>query len=269
MNAFLNHFAFEFNTGLRNPTQLLMNYLFPLGFYLMMGLVMVPINPLFAQTMIPAMITVAAMASALLGLPGSLVESREAGIYRSFKINGVPALSILAIPTIGTLFPVAIVAAVITLSGPLFKGVLPDNWAAFVLVTLVTAFAYGAIGALIGVVATDSRSTVLYSQLLFLPSMILSGMMLPMDLLPASARRLAVLLPATHTMQAYNGLAYGQPTVMNPLISLLLLLASGVLAFGLGIYLFSWDSRNATRRGHPALALLAMVPMVVSAVLLK
>ena len=31
----------------------------------------------------------------------------------------------------------------------------------------------------------------------------------------------------------------------------------GILAFGLAIYLFNWDSRNAARRGHPLLALLA------------
>jgi len=31
MNAFANHFAFEFKSTLRNPTLLLMNYLFPLG----------------------------------------------------------------------------------------------------------------------------------------------------------------------------------------------------------------------------------------------
>jgi ABC-2 type transport system permease protein len=41
MNAFAHHFSFEFKTGLRNPTLMLMNYLFPLGFYAMMGLVMV------------------------------------------------------------------------------------------------------------------------------------------------------------------------------------------------------------------------------------
>jgi ABC-2 type transport system permease protein len=45
MTAFTSHFAFEFKTGLRNPTAMLMNYLFPLGFYAMMGLVMTQINP--------------------------------------------------------------------------------------------------------------------------------------------------------------------------------------------------------------------------------
>jgi ABC-2 type transport system permease protein len=264
MTAFVNHFSFEFKTGLRNPTQLLMNYLFPLGFYLMMGLIMTQINPLFTQTMIPAMIIVGALSSAVLGLPGTLVESRQAGIYRSFKINGVPALSILAIPMISTVFQVLIVAAIITISGPAFDGALPTNWGAFFLVTLAVAFAFGAIGALIGVVSNDSRSTVLFSQLIFLPAMLLGGLMMPFDMLPASVRSVSALLPATHAMQAFQGLAFGQQTVMDPLVSLLVLLASGVVAFGLSIYLFSWDSRNASRRGHSVLALLALVPYVAA-----
>jgi ABC-2 type transport system permease protein len=267
MKAVLNHFAFEFKTGLRNPTQLLMNYLFPLGFYVMMGAVMVPINPLFAASMVPAMIAVAAMASALLGLPGTLVESREAGIYRSFKINGVPAASILAVPALSTLFPVLIVAAVITVTAPLFKGELPVHWAWFVLVTVITAFSYAALGALIGVVATDSRSTVLYSQLIFLPSMILGGFMVPTEILPAAIQPLARLLPATYTMQAYKGLAYDQTTVMNPALALAVLLSSGILALGLGIYLFNWDSRNLSRRGHPAMGLLVLAPYLLGALL--
>ena len=37
MSAFVNHFSFEFRTGIRNKTLLLMNYLLPLAFFLMMG----------------------------------------------------------------------------------------------------------------------------------------------------------------------------------------------------------------------------------------
>jgi ABC-2 type transport system permease protein len=268
MTAFANHFAFEFKTGLRNPSHLLLNYLFPLGFYAIMGLVMTQINPLFTGTMIPAMIIVAAMSSAVLGLPGTLVESREAGVYRSFKINGVPALSILSIPAVTTLFQVLIVAAIITLTAPLFKGTLPVNWGGFALVTAVMAFCFGGLGALIGVVSTDSRSTVLFSQLIFLPAMLLGGLMMPLDILPASVQPVSALLPATHAMQAYQGLAFGQATILDPVASLLVLLAGGVLAFGLAIYLFRWDSRNAARRGHTALALLALLPYVAAAFLL-
>ena len=95
MSAFTQHFNFEFRAGLRNKNLLLMNYLFPLGFYLMMGFIMPEINPFFGEVMIPAMVTFAVLAATLLGLPDPLVNARENGIFRSYKINGVPALSIL------------------------------------------------------------------------------------------------------------------------------------------------------------------------------
>src|SRR4030042_1350956 len=113
MTAFADHFAFEFKTGLRNPMQFFMSYLFPLGFYALMGVIMTQVNPTFTGTMIPAMIVFTVMASTVLGLPSPLVDSREAGIYRSFKINGVPAASILSIPMLTTIFHALIVSAII------------------------------------------------------------------------------------------------------------------------------------------------------------
>lgn len=264
MTAFTTHFAYEFKTGLRNPTAMLMNYLFPLGFYAMMGLVMVQINPGFKATLVPALVIFAIMASNLLGLPAPLVESREAGIYRSYKINGVPAISILSIPAISTIFHTLIVSAIITITAPIFDGVLPQNWLAFVLITLLTALAFGTIGMLIGVVATGSRSVVLYSQLIFLPSMLLGGLMLSIEILPPAFQSIAAIFPTTQAMQAYLGFAYGQATLLNPVVCVAVLLASCVICFGLAIYLFSWDSRNQTRRGHPALALLALLPYIVA-----
>jgi len=102
MTAFLNHFSFEFRTGVRNKTLLLMNYLLPLGFYLMMGFVMGGINPDFSKSMTPAMVVFAILAAAFLGIPDPLVNARENGIFRSYKINGVPAISILVIPALTT-----------------------------------------------------------------------------------------------------------------------------------------------------------------------
>lgn len=264
MTAYWNHFAFEFKGGLRNQSQLLMNYLFPLGFYVMMGVVMTAVNPLFPKTIIPAMIVLCTMSAAILGLPGPLVESREAGVYRSFKINGVPALAILAMPGLSTIFHVLVVAGIVTLTAPVFfSGAIPTNWLGFAAVTLATVFACGAIGALIGVVAKDSRSTVLWSQLIFLPSMLLGGLMMPLAMLPASMARFAGLLPPAHAMQAYLGLAFGQETVFDPLRSLAILVVSGLMALALAVYLFNWDSSNQSRRGHPLLALLVLIPYVV------
>ena len=102
MKAFFHHFAFEFRAGVRNRQLLLMNYLFPLGFYLLMGFIMPAINPLFLGTLIPALVVFAVLASTFLGIPDPLVNARENGIFRSYKINGVPSISILSIPALTT-----------------------------------------------------------------------------------------------------------------------------------------------------------------------
>jgi len=83
-------------------------------------------------------------------------------------------------------------------------------------------------------------------QLIFLPLMLLGGMMVTYSLLPEAMGKIAQLLPATHAMNAFRGLAQNLTADFNPLGSLLILLASGVLAFELALYLFNWDRRNTT-----------------------
>jgi ABC-2 type transport system permease protein len=268
MTAFRTHFAFEFKTGLRNATLLMMNYLFPLGFYALIGLIMVQINPLFRATMLPAMVIFVAMASLLLGLPSPLVEQREAGIFRTYKINGVPAVSILAIPTLTTIVHALIASTIIVLTAmPLFGAELPANWPAFALISVLTILTFGALGALIGVVSANSRATVLWSQLIFLPSMLIGGMMVPLAVLPKAVLPFAALLPSARAMQAYASLAYNAPTVFDPVVSAGVLAATAVLAAGLAIYLFDWDRVNLTRRGHPLMALLVLAPGIVGLLL--
>jgi ABC-2 type transport system permease protein len=264
MTAFVNHFSFEFRTGIRNKQLLMMNYLFPLGFFLMMGFVMAEINPLFLDTMTPAMAIFAVLAATLLGIPDPLVNARESGIFRSYKINGIPSLSILIIPALTTMLHLVIVTAIITAAAPLlFDAPAPVNWLNFAVVFLAIAFAMAGISVLIGVVSPNSRVTVLYSQLFFIPSILLGGMMFPYSMLPDAAGKLAQLLPATQAMNAFNGLAMGLDADFDPWVSVIAMFASGLMAFGLAVFLFSWDSRNSTRRGHPLLALLFLLPFVI------
>jgi len=120
MNAFRQHFAFEFRTGIRNRTLLMLNYLFPLGFYLMMGFIMAEINPTFKDVLVPAMTTFAILAATLLGIPDPLVNAREKGIYRSYKISGVPKISILMISILTTMVHLTIMGVMIASTAPIF-----------------------------------------------------------------------------------------------------------------------------------------------------
>jgi ABC-2 type transport system permease protein len=265
MTAFLNHFSFEFRTGVRDKQLLLMNYLLPLSFYLMMGFVMVGINPPFLESLIPAMVVFAILSATLLGLPDPLVKAREDGIFRSYKINGVPSSSILTIPAITTMLHLVVVTILITITAPLlFDAPLPVNWFNFGLAFLAMAFASAGISVVIGVISPSTRMTVLWAQLFYIPSMLLGGLMLPTSMLPEVAAKISRLLPATHAMNVFNGLAMGREPVFSDWGSLSVLLLSGVLGFGLAIYLFNWDSNNRTERGHPLMGALVLTPYIAS-----
>ncbi|MCI0521694.1 MAG: ABC transporter ATP-binding protein/permease [Chloroflexi bacterium] len=238
-----------------------MNYLFPLGFYAMMGVIMVQINPGFKDLLIPGLIVVSVMVATILGLPGPLVESREAGIYRSYKVNGVPAASILVIPALTTIFHALIVSLIIALTAaPFFDAATPSSWGNLLWLTLLCAFSFGSLGALIGVVSANARATVLWSQLIFLPSMLIGGLMMPINMLPEGVRAYSGLLPTTYAMQAMLGLAFGYETVFDPALSAAVTAVGGVFALLLAIYLFNWDSQNRARKATPLLALLVLLP---------
>ncbi len=267
MRAMLYHAAFEFGSGLRNRAMLLL-YLFPLGFYLIVGALMVGINPGFRETVIPAMVVFALMVGCLLGLPDPIVAAREAGIYRSFKIHGVPAASILLLPGAATLVHLTLVSAIITATAPLLFGApVPARFGAFLVVFLVAAAALAGLGLLIAVVSASTRATILWSQLVFLPSMMLGGLMVSSELIPDTLAALARLLPATHAMNAMRGLAYGEATAFSPVGLLLVLLTGAVVAVALAVRLFQWDRRPEGRRVSPLWGVLVLLPYVVGALL--
>ena len=113
--------------------------------------------------------------------------------------------------------------------------------------------------------SSDSRTTVLWSQALFLPSMLLGGLMIPYTSLPEGARTFALLLPTTWLAQADQALAYGRTAAVDWQLSLGVLVAAAVASFVLSALCFNWDRQNVSRRVHPVVALLVMVPFVVGA----
>lgn len=266
MKGFVYHAIYDFKTGLRDKTLMLMNYLFPLGFFLLVGMFMTKINPFFAEIMVPGMLLFALMSSSLLSLPGTLVASREAGVYRSFRVHGIPAYSLIIIPMIGNLFHAVIVCALITAGSTwFFGGVLPVDWGWFVAVFILSALCLSTLGMLIGIVSQSSRASVLIAQAFYLPSVLLGGLMVPADQLPASLTDVASLFPATHAIRAFSHYAYAKaPSEVLAGNPLLVLVSSIIINLVLCFALFQWDVRPVGRK-RLLFGLLSLTPFVVSA----
>jgi ABC-2 type transport system permease protein len=270
MTAFLHHLAYDFKTGVRDRSRLLMLYLFPLVFFALVGGLMASINPGFKETMIPAMVVFALMCSTLLSLPSLLVNAREAGVFRSYRINGVPSASILSIPVIGTAVHMVVVSVIIWAAAARFYGgAAPQNLLGFVAVAGLSYLAYAGIGVLIGVAAGSTTVSILVGQLIYIPSIILGGLMVPPAVLPAALRRVGLLLPATHSMRAFADLGgpAGAPGLRGAAGSVGVLAASAGLSFVLAALLFQWDTRASQPSRKALAALLALAPYLAVALI--
>ncbi len=270
MRAFACHLQFEFFTGLRNKSLLMMYYLMPLGFFAVVGSVMSELNPFFREMAIPSMVTFAILTGTIMGLPSPLLEAREKGIFRNFRVHGVPAANILLIPALTAGIHLGVVTLIITFTAPLlFSAPLPSNWLLFFLGALTFLITGAGLGVLIGIVAGNNRICFLLAQMIYLPGMLLGGLMIPTDQLPQFIGWFSRILPTTYAMDAMLSLGWGEP-VLNiwPLGGILVLLAGGILSFVLAGYLFSWDQNNYTRRGPSFLAALVLIPFILGAIFL-
>jgi len=273
MNAFTHHLTYDFRTGIRDRSKLLMLYLFPLVFFALVGGLMKSVNPGFDAIMLPSMVLFAFMCSTLLILPAQLVNARETGVFRSFRINGVPSASILAIPVLSTAVHMIVVALIICIGGArLYGGTAPSSVLGFMAAGVLVYAAFAGVGTLIGVASGNNTVSMLVAQVLYIPSIILGGITVPSAVLPEGLRRVALLLPATHGMRVFGGMAMPSSAgaagpLPAPWLSIGVLAVSAVLNFGLSGLLFEWDARSAAPSRKAWLALLAILPFAASVAL--
>lgn len=260
MKPTLTHLAYEVKSGVRDKSLLLMNYLFPLVFFFIISSIMGKLNPSFKNNTIYSMTLFAMLSSLLLSMPGTGVAQREAGVFRSFKINGVPSLSLLAIPVAALLLHLMLITVIISVIAVKFFGTaLPDSLPRFALAWICSSLAIAALGSVIMVISPSNRASILLSQLIFLPSMLLGSLMMPLETLSGGLKTLALCLPTSQAMILFAGGAGWEKAA-------LLLGLGAILGFAVAAFLFEWDARNPKPLWQKSLALVALIPYFAAAV---
>jgi ABC-2 type transport system permease protein len=239
MKAFLNHLKIQFVMDLREKGTLLTIYIVPLVFYVVMGSVFASINPESKQTLAASMAIFAVTMGAVLGMPAPLVKMREAGVLRAYDVNGIPGMAVLLVSAVSALLHLLVVAIIIFVTAPIiFGAMVPVSVVGYFVTLLLLLFASISLGLLLGVTAKNQATATMLSQVVFLPSLLLGGLMFPAKMLPEPLMWLGRLYPATHAMQALSGWAFGLPDTLPTVISLAFIALIGVVAFGLAVLRF-------------------------------
>lgn len=206
MKGFVIQLWVQLRMDLWDKGTLMVYYLVPLVFYLVMGSIM-KVIAMETQTPLVLSITIFALSmSAFLGMPQNLVKAREQGILEAYRAAGVPAWSLpLATIILSTLHMMVVATAILATAPSLFGAVLPDHLPLYYFSVLLIALCSEGLGALLSCLVKKQNTMTLAAQCLFLPSIMFSGILFPAELLPKPMMWLGVALPATQGARLLDG----------------------------------------------------------------
>lgn len=198
MSAFLYGVVLQWKLDIRSKTMLITCYLVPLIFFVFMGGIFTSINPEARYTLIQSMTVFGVSMGALIGLPPPLVEIYGSDIKNVYKANGVPLFLGVITHFISAFIHLFIMCIIIFVVGPItFNASLPANLPIYFGSLAVFIVATLSIGSVLGLLVKNISKLTMISQIVFLPSIMLSGIMFPIEMLPKELEYVGKLFPAS------------------------------------------------------------------------
>ena len=197
MSGFLYGVTLQWKLDIRSKALLFTCYIVPLTFFLLMGGIFTSVMPDMRSTIIQSMIVMSVSMGAFIGLPPSLIETYGSEINKVYKANGVPNYLGLVTMFLSAFVHLMIACAVIVLLAPvLFEAVLPAQLSIFFFALAIYIVVSLSIGSILGLIIKNQAKLTMIAQLVFLPAIMLSGIMFPIELFVDFLERIGCIFPA-------------------------------------------------------------------------
>ena len=211
MNGFLYGITLQWKMDIRSKSLLVTCYIVPLIFFLLMGGIFTSVMPEMSSTLIQSMIVMSVSMGAFIGLPPSLIETYGSDVKKVYKANGVPLYLGLVTMFLSAFLHLMISCAIILLLAPiLFEAALPLQLPLFFLALAIYIIVSLSIGCILGLAVKNQAKLTMIAQLVFLPSIMLSGIMFPVGFLPDFLKAIGCVFPASwgYKLMLDNGFCF-------------------------------------------------------------
>ena len=196
MSGFLYSVVLQWKLDIRSKSLLVTCYIVPIIFFLLMGGILTSVMPEMNKTLIQSMIVMCVSMGAFIGLPPSLIETYGSDVKKVYKANGVPLYSGLVTMFLSAFLHLMISCVIILLLAPiLFDASLPVQLPFFFFSLAIYIMVSLSIGSILGLIVKNQAKLTMIAQLVFLPSIMLSGIMFPSELLPDFLENLRAYFP--------------------------------------------------------------------------
>lgn len=206
MSGFLYGVGLQWKLDIRSKTLLVTCYVVPLLFFAVMGGIFTSIIPEARQTLIQSMTVLGVSTGAFIGLPPSLVEIYRSDIKKVYKANGVPIYLGMVSVFLSAFIHLLLMCGIIYIAAQIiFDAVPPENPASYFGSLAVYIAVSLSAGCVLGLAVKNQSKLTMISQLIYLPSIMLSGIMFSVDLLPGFFQAIGKLFPAAWGFKLVTG----------------------------------------------------------------
>ncbi len=197
MKAMMYGIWLQLRIDIRSKTMLITCYMVPLLFFAIMGGIFLSLTPDAETTLIPSMNVMGISMGALIGVPPSLVEFYASDVRKMYTANGVPMyFGVVVIGVSAFLHLMVMSVGMLMLAVLLFGAQLPENLPLYLGSLALVSIVSLCFACVLGVFVQNQAKQTMAAQLLFLPSIMLSGILFPASLLPSLLAQAGKLFPA-------------------------------------------------------------------------
>ena len=184
----------------------------------------------------------------IVALPQTLVEFRQHGIFRRYRVTPMPSYMLIIAPlAVGAAIIVVSLTLMLVVGWLVFDVRFAGNAAIVALAIFVSYMAFAAFGTAVTARTRSTRTALGLGLALFAPMFVLSGAFGPRESFPAALRVVGDWLPLTHAYDLLTFLWLGatwevETTIGAPIwVSFAYLGAIAAVCVAVGVRLFRWD----------------------------
>ncbi len=250
---------------MRTKVALFFTFLFPCIFLFIYAGIFAHGNPNTVAYMFGQVLTLNILGAGFFGLGLQAVMQRERGVLRRYRLAPISSLTIVTSNLLANyLIQIPVVALLVACAMgifhmPLKLSLLPMLW----LLVTVGIFAFAGFGLTLASVSNTMQEVQVYNNLAWFALVFLSGITIPLPILPHWIQTVATFLPATYLVSTFQAVMSNSESISAHLPEMVALIVSGFAGLFIAWKLFRWEKDERIPTSSKLWALALLIPVVL------
>ena len=228
----------------RNPSAAFFNFALPLIFLALFGAVFSGEQENL-DVIVPGIAGMSIVSTTFVALAMNVVALREQGILKRLRGTPLPSGSYLTAVALHAITNTVVQVTLVVIAGRLFFGVgWPKDVLELVVFAAVGVVCFASFGVALAHAIPNLDAAPAYTNAVFLPLIVLSGVFYDAEDAPTFLHDIAVALPLTHLIDGLSGAMVTGASLADNLSHLAVIAVWAVVGVVLAIRGFSWEAKR-------------------------